>query len=442
LFGSCPKCPASSHHKTTSSNTAPTSPAGKIEPGKARLVKVGSGAVCLHIAGPNSCRWRYSYRHQGKLTTAFWPAIGPAAISEKQAEAERNALWLEHYKQRREARETRKAGLPKPVASPPAKVSAPARGAAPASPESFKAWWDRYVANQRIGWGDRTQTRYTGLVARYCGPIMDKPVMAITVQDIAAILQRRTSRGTPLWGDSESDGRKLRVLIESVLALALVMPNPADRKGPLQQMLPKNTNGHRSDGYAWLDPEQMPAFMAKLVACGEDEHARCLRFQILTTARPEEARTAQWQHIDLKTHTWTLPKAKTKKRDRAFVFYLSDWAMATLGAPKSSGPVFPTITEDSRKNWREAGWLIDWLAEDGRPVTMHGMRKTFETWAESTGRNPFVADAALQHGKAKRMGKVSGKYAKHEYHTERKAILAEWADYTMRATMHQPFKPM
>jgi hypothetical protein len=73
---------------------------------------------------------------------------------------------------------------------------------------------------------------------------------------------------------------------------------------------------------------------------------------------------------------------------------------------------------------------------------MHGMRKTFETWAESTGRNPFVADAALQHGKAKRMGKVAGKYAKHEYHTERKAMLAEWADYTMRATTHQPFKPM
>jgi hypothetical protein len=99
--------------------------AGKIEPGKARLVKVGSGAVCLHIAGPNSCRWRYSYRHQGKLTTAFWPAIGPAAISEKQAEAERNALWLEHYKQRREAREARKAGLPEPVA-PPTKFSASA----------------------------------------------------------------------------------------------------------------------------------------------------------------------------------------------------------------------------------------------------------------------------------------------------------------------------
>ncbi len=80
--------------------------------------------------------------------------------------------------------------------------------------------------------------------------------------------------------------------------------------------------------------------------------------------------------------------------------------------------------------------MIDWLAEDGRPVTMHGMRKTFETWAESSGRNPFVADAALQHGKAKRMGKVSGKYAKHEYHAERKAILAEWADYTM-----SPMKP-
>src|SRR6516225_5320770 len=142
--------------------------AGKIERGKARLVKVGSGVICLHIAGPNSCRWRYSYRHEGKLTTAFWPAIGPAAISEKQAEAERNALWLEHYKQRRQGREARKAGLPEPVTPPLAKLtSAPATGGVPASPESFKAWWDRYVANQRTGWGERTQARYTGLVARY-----------------------------------------------------------------------------------------------------------------------------------------------------------------------------------------------------------------------------------------------------------------------------------
>jgi len=37
---------------------------------------------------------------------------------------------------------------------------------------------------------------------------------------------------------------------------------------------------------------------------------------------------------------------------------------------------------------------------------------------------------------------VSGKYAKHEYHAERKAMLAEWADYTMRAPIHQPFKLM
>jgi hypothetical protein len=44
------------------------------------------------------------------------------------------------------------------------------------------------------------------------------------------------------------------------------------------------------------------------------------------------------------------------------------------------------------------------------------MRTTFEIRAKSTGRNPFVADAVLQHGQSKRMGKVSGKYAKHEYH--------------------------
>ena len=68
--------------------------------------------------------------------------------------------------------------------------------------------------------------------------------------------------------------------------------------------------------------------MRELVGLGDDEHARVLRWQILTTARPEEARQARWEEIDLKARTWTLPREKTKKGQRAFVFYLSDAAIA------------------------------------------------------------------------------------------------------------------
>jgi integrase len=183
---------------------------------------------------------------------------------------------------------------------------------------TFRQARERYARAQRAGWDSakrngRTETRYRGLVARYCGSILDMPVTEITVDDVAGVLSSKTSRGTPLWRGSDSDGHKLRVFIESALDLAGIEPNPADLKAKLRQLLPKNTNGHGSEGYAWLHPDDLPALMRELVALGDDAHARVLRWQILTTARPEEARQARWEEIDLKAKTWTLPREKTKK---------------------------------------------------------------------------------------------------------------------------------
>jgi integrase len=268
---------------------------------------------------------------------------------------------------------------------------------------TFRQAWERYARAQRGGWDNakrngRTEKRYRGLVARYCRPILDMPVTEITVDDVAAVLNSRTSRGTPLWRGSDGDGHKLRVFIESALDLAGVEPNSAALKAKLRQLLPKNTGGHGSEGYAWLHPDDLPAFMRELVALGDDQHARVLRWQILTTARPEEARQARWEEIDLKARTWTLPREKTKKGQGAFVFYLSDAAIAALGEPRSSGPIF-NVTEDSRKHWRETGVMTKWLARDKRPATYHGFRHCFMVWAEMTGRNVNAADAVLQHEK-------------------------------------------
>jgi integrase len=417
--------------------------ARKVEAGARRRIPYGDG-LYLFIAGPRSCRWRYDYRHRGVLTSAFWPAIGAAALGEKEAKAARSKLWLANYEERqqalqgrREARRRTRLGLPAIPAQPAGAVgtaempvpSAPAPGAI----MTFGQAWERYARAQRGGWDSakrngRTEKRYRGLVARYCRPILDMPVTEITVDDVATVLNSKTSRGTPLWRGSDSDGHKLRVFIESALDLAGVEPNPAALKAKLRQLLPKNTNGHGSDGYAWLHPDDLPDFMRELVALGDDEHARVLRWQILTTARPEEARQARWEEIDLKAKTWTLPREKTKKGQRAFVFHLSDAAIAALGEPRAAGPVF-RVTEDSRKHWRESGVMTKWLARDKRPATYHGFRHCFMVWAEMTARNVDAADAVLQH--EKRLSKIARKYAKHDYEVERARLLREWADYAV-----------
>jgi integrase len=417
--------------------------AGKVEPGGRRRISYGDG-LYLYITGPRSCRWRYDYRHRGKLTSAFWPAIGEAALGEKEAKAERSKLWVANYEERqqalqarREARRRTRLGLPTIPAKPVQVLSADV-GAAPSVPApgaimTFRQAWERYARAQRAGWDSakrngRTETRYRGLVARYCRPILDMSVTEITVDDVAAVLNGKTSRGTPLWRGSDSDGHKLRVFIESVLDLAGIEPNPADLKAKLRQLLPKNTNSHGSEGYAWLHPDDLPALMRELVALGDDEHARVLRWQILTTSRPEEARQARWEESDPKAKTWTLPREKTKKGQRAFVFHLSDAAIAALGKPHSSGPVF-RVSEDSRRRWRDIGMMTKWLARDKRPATYHGFRHCFMVWAEMTGRNLAAADAVLQH--EKRLSRIARKYAKHGYEAERAELLLAWAAYAM-----------
>jgi hypothetical protein len=98
--------------------------AGKLAAGGRRRISYGDG-LYLYITGPRSCRWRYDYRHRGKLTSAFWPAVGEAALGEKEAKAERSKLWLANYEERqqalqarREARRRTRLGLPAIAAKP------------------------------------------------------------------------------------------------------------------------------------------------------------------------------------------------------------------------------------------------------------------------------------------------------------------------------------
>jgi len=185
--------------------------AGKVESGARRRIPYGDG-LYLFITGPRSCRWRYDYRHRGVLTSSFWPAIGEAALGEKEAKAERSKLWLANYeerqqalKARREARRRTRLGLPAIPAKPaPLLPAGPAPTApAPGAIMTFGQAWERYARAQRGGWDSakrngRTEKRYRGLVARYCSLILDMPVTEITVDDVAAVLNNKTSRGTPL----------------------------------------------------------------------------------------------------------------------------------------------------------------------------------------------------------------------------------------------------
>ena len=144
-----------------------------------------------------------------------------------------------------------------------------------------------------------------------------------------------------------------------------------------------------------------PAAMQRIDTCRATLSAKaCLRFQILTAARPSEARLATWGEIAEDAREWRIPACRMK-RGREHVVPLVPAAVALLDSVRSlrrhdgdDALVFPSPQAGSGSlaaatvvgGMKSAG-----LAGTGSP---HGWRSTFRTlWAsERAGSARSSAD--------------------------------------------------
>ena len=136
--------------------------------------------------------------------------------------------------------------------------------------------------------------------------------------------------------------------------------------------------------------------------------ARCLAFIILTVSRVGAARLAKWRDIDLERRVWSVPipdLKDSKHRTAPFVVPLSTAAVELLEAlPKRGAFLFPTavgrpigglaILYLMRRLRRRGDWC-DPIT--GEPVTTHGFRATFRTWAKAKRLDREIAELALGH---------------------------------------------
>ena len=155
---------------------------------------------------------------------------------------------------------------------------------------------------------------------------------------------------------------------------------------------------------------QMPAFMADLRA-RDAVAARALEFLILTGVRTDAVLKVTWEQLDLEAGIWTVPLASLKDRthrSEAFRVPLSPRAVEIIremGQARLSGFVFPGQAKG--KPLSNMAMLIllrrmnhgaepRWLDPDGRPITAHGFRATFKTWADEAATFPHaVVETAL-----------------------------------------------
>jgi integrase len=186
---------------------------------------------------------------------------------------------------------------------------------------------------------------------------------------------------------------------------------------------------------------QMPAFMSALRARG-GVAARALEFLILTNIRTDAALKAAWSDFDLDRALWTVPLTNLKDRKyRKEGFRVPLTARAVeivrkMEPARASAYVFPGqvrgaplsnmafLTLLKRMNAGDAKW-IDPARE--RPITAHGFRAAFRTWAEEVATFPHaVVEQAMGHQVG---NQVERAYRRTDVLDRRRELMDAWSAY-------------
>ncbi len=249
--------------------------------------------------------------------------------------------------------------------------------------------------------------------------LLDTPIGDIAAPLLLVELQQ-------LYAATPETGRRVRQRLELVFAhaqfIGLVANNPAAACAP--KLKAKRVRGrHRAMPF-----EEVPAFMRSLMAEGGTA-AQALRFLTLTAARTAEVIGMTWGEIA--GNTWIVPAARMKAGEDHFVA-LSAQAMELLArlrpAPGAvvSPYVFPSPTGKGPLSNMAMLELLKRMGVAER-TTVHGMRASFSTWAYQTNAaRPDVIEACLAHREA---NLVKAAYNRANFATERRQLLAAWADY-------------
>ena len=255
----------------------------------------------------------------------------------------------------------------------------------------------------------------------------NKAVDQITRQELLRLL-------TPLWTSVPQQAKRLRqrirMILQWCLAHGFVEQNVCGEilDGALPSM-PVVKEHRRSLPY-----QEIHDALQRIDSCPATLMSKlCLRFMILTAARPGEARHAEWSEIDWDNQLWTIPAGKMKMK-AAHRVPLSDAALAILERAKrvadASGLIFPSPARKGRpltppvlsRVLEQAG-----LAEKG---VAHGFRSSFRTWAsECTNSDRAVMELCLAH----RVGsQVEQAYSRSDLLNKRRRLMQYWSDYVMQ----------
>jgi integrase len=267
------------------------------------------------------------------------------------------------------------------------------------------------------------------LLLTHAADLGPQPIADIGVKHIEAALR-------PLWLTSPHQAKRalaacLRV-VRYAKAKGLTTTSAADVREDMSTLLPR-VNGTKRH-FAALDYKDIPAFVRELRAHqtqGEAMSPSVIEFILLTAARENEVCGMQWSEIDWEQKLWILP-AECSKTGREHRVPLSNRALALLlkqrgpngfcYEPPTDGYVWPGRNGSGPVTGKSV--YVCLTRTMGLPITVHGFRATFRTWAgNETNFDRVTCELALAH---KAGSQVELAYRRGDELDKRRALMEAW----------------
>jgi len=252
----------------------------------------------------------------------------------------------------------------------------------------------------------------------------------------------------PIWAVKPPTATKTRQVLFSLFKVAKARKlrtgdNPAAWEDGLKEraVLKPFATLHTVRNHPSLPFAQVPALMLDL-SYDPATSARVLELIILCAGRSQEVRRMEVRELDLDNARWTIPAKKIKAR-RDHVVALPPRVVELLRAqlrrlPKDAKWVFPTDAvsggnevygDNGIRNALRKRGLLD---AEGNPISVHGMRSSFRTWATKTPVLPQMQREAAEFALAHKVyGATEGAYARDTLEDERLPLMAAWADHCL-----------
>ncbi|MBW8617103.1 MAG: integrase arm-type DNA-binding domain-containing protein [Hyphomicrobiales bacterium] len=307
---------------------------------------------------------------------------------------------------------------------------------------TFKQVAYEYLEAHEVSWRNaKHRSQWRSTLETYVFPIIGHmPIAEINAEAVEAVLK-------PIWQTIHETASRLRGRIEVILDYARAKgwrstENPARWKESLKYRLPSLSRVKGTLHRPALPWAKLPEFIQELDAKGGIA-CKALIFCILTASRPGETRGATWSEFDLEKRVWTIPAVRMKAL-REHRVPLSEAAIKIIEqmAPyagtkdslvfpssKAGAPLSDMTLSKIIRNMNEAVGAepLPWIANDGRPVVVHGFRSTFRDWCEEATSTPrAVSESALAHALE---SKVEAAYNRTDHFEKRRVLMEEWGKY-------------